>query len=83
MTDVRRSYVPAAGHDWTLPLYDPLVKLLGGDVLRRVLIEQADLQPGHRVLEVGCGTGTLLMLLARAQPSLDSVTVPGGNTPNS
>ncbi|MGH9373820.1 MAG: class I SAM-dependent methyltransferase [Vicinamibacterales bacterium] len=71
MTDVQRSYVPAAGHDWSLPLYDPLVKLLGGDSARRVLVEQADLQPGHRVLEIGCGTGTLLMLLTRAQPAVD------------
>jgi ubiquinone/menaquinone biosynthesis C-methylase UbiE len=71
MTDVQRTYVPAAGHDWSLPLYDPLVKLLGGDSARRVLVEQADLQPGHRVLEVGCGTGTLLILLTRAVPALD------------
>jgi ubiquinone/menaquinone biosynthesis C-methylase UbiE len=51
--------------------YDPLVKLLGGDSARRVLLDQADLQPGQRVLEVGCGTGTLLMLLSRAQPALE------------
>jgi len=71
MTDVQRTYLPAAGHNWSLPLYDPLVKLLGGDSARRVLVEQADLQPGHRVLEVGCGTGTLLMLLTRTQPTLE------------
>ncbi|MGH9310288.1 MAG: class I SAM-dependent methyltransferase [Vicinamibacterales bacterium] len=71
MTDAQRTYLPAAGHDWSLPFYDPLVKLLGGDTARRVLIEQADLEPGHRVLEVGCGTGTLLMMLTRAQPGLD------------
>jgi ubiquinone/menaquinone biosynthesis C-methylase UbiE len=71
MTDAQRTYLPAAGHDWSLPLYDPLVKLLGGDSARRVLLDQADLQPGQRVLEVGCGTGTLLMLLTRAQPALE------------
>ncbi len=26
-----RTYLPAAGHDWFLPLYDPFVKLVGGD----------------------------------------------------
>jgi SAM-dependent methyltransferase len=36
-----------------------------------VLVEQADLQPGHRVLEVGCGTGTLLMLITQAQAAVD------------
>lgn len=71
MTDVQRTYVPAAGHDWALPLYDPLVKLLGGESARRALVEQADLRPGHRVLEIGCGTGSLLMRITHAQPALE------------
>jgi ubiquinone/menaquinone biosynthesis C-methylase UbiE len=71
MTDLQRTYVPPAGHDWALPFYDPLVKLLGGDSARRVLVEQADLQPGHRILEVGCGTGSLLMRIAHAQPAVE------------
>jgi ubiquinone/menaquinone biosynthesis C-methylase UbiE len=71
MTNATRTYLPAAGHDWTLPLYDPLVKLLGGDGARRALVEQADLRPGQRVLEVGCGTGTLLMSIAHAQPAVE------------
>src|SRR5438046_2165821 len=35
-----RTYLPAAGHDWSLPLYDPIVKLLGGDAARKALIKQ-------------------------------------------
>src|SRR6476660_3728976 len=35
----RRTYLPAAGHDWLLPLYDPFVKLLGGDDARRTLLD--------------------------------------------
>src|SRR5262249_23382781 len=71
MSDVQRTYLPAAGHDWTLPLYDPLLKLLGGDSVRRTLVDQAQLQPGHRVLEIGCGTGTLLMLIKERQPRVE------------
>jgi hypothetical protein len=31
MVESSRTYLPAAGRDWLLPLYDPFVKLLGGD----------------------------------------------------
>ena len=65
MPESTRTYLPAAGQHWSLPLYDPIVKLLGGDKARRVLIDQAAIQPGHRVLDVGCGTGTMAVLIKR------------------
>ncbi len=66
-----RAYLPAAGKDWALPLYDPMVKLLGGDAARRKLLDQAALVPGHRVLDIGCGTGTLVALIKRTYPGVD------------
>ena len=65
-----RKYLPAAGRDWSLPFYDPIVKLLGGDKARRILIDQAALQPGHRVLDIGCGTGTMAVLLKQQGPDI-------------
>jgi ubiquinone/menaquinone biosynthesis C-methylase UbiE len=65
MTHTERTYLPAAGRDWTLPLYDPLVKLLGGDKAREALLSQAALKASHRALDVGCGTGTLVVLIKR------------------
>jgi len=73
MTEASRTYLPAAGHDWLLPLYDPIVKLLGGDAARRELIHQANLRPGYRVLEVGCGTGTLTLMIKRLHPETEVV----------
>ncbi len=73
MDTSQRRYLPAAGRDLFLPLYDPIVKLLGGDQARKRLIEQAELQPDTRVLEIGCGTGTLLTLMKRLYPRVDIV----------
>jgi ubiquinone/menaquinone biosynthesis C-methylase UbiE len=68
-----RTYLPAAGHDWLLPLYDPFVKLLGGDRARKTLLEQAALRPGHRVLDIGCGTGSLVVLIKHLHPDVDII----------
>jgi ubiquinone/menaquinone biosynthesis C-methylase UbiE len=70
MAESTRTYLPAAGHDWALPLYDPIVKLLGGDKARRALLEQMALMQGMRVLDVGCGTGTLDVAIKRLYPDV-------------
>jgi ubiquinone/menaquinone biosynthesis C-methylase UbiE len=73
LTRSERQYLPAAGYDWLLPLYDPLTRLLGVDSARRALLEQAALRPGFSVLDVGCGTGTLAVLIKRLHPKVDVI----------
>jgi ubiquinone/menaquinone biosynthesis C-methylase UbiE len=68
-----KTYLPAAGHDWLLPLYDPFVKLFGGDIARITLLDQATVGPGHRVLDIGCGTGTFTTLIKRLYPDVNVV----------
>jgi ubiquinone/menaquinone biosynthesis C-methylase UbiE len=63
-----RSYLPAMGRTWLLPLYDPLTHLLGVRRIHRRLIEQADVRPGQQVLEIGCGTGNLLLRVKATEP---------------
>jgi len=66
-----RTFLPAAGADWLLPLYDPFVKLFGIGNARNVLLAQADLKPGHRVLDIGCGTGTFAVQIKQKYPNVE------------
>jgi len=65
-----REYLPAAGRDFFLPLYDPIQRLLGGGVALADLVEVASLLPSQRVLEIGCGTGSLMVEIGRRHPAV-------------
>jgi ubiquinone/menaquinone biosynthesis C-methylase UbiE len=73
MAEPGRTYLPAAGHHWSLPLYDPLVRLLGGNAARALLLDQAAVRPRHRVLDIGCGTGSLVVLIKSKYPNVEVV----------
>lgn len=68
-----QNYVPGMGHDRLLPFYDPLYRLMGIAKLHRPLVDQAGIQPGHRVLEIGCGTGNLALLVKSLQQDVEVV----------
>jgi SAM-dependent methyltransferase len=68
-----RPYLPAMGRDALLPLYDPLTRLLGASAAHRRLLGQAAIEPGHRVLEIGCGTGNLLLAAKQRHPGAEVV----------
>jgi len=65
----QRDFFPAAGHDLFLPVYDPLVSLMGFDRARQELVAAANVEPGHHILDIGCGTGTLVVKLKLQYPS--------------
>ena len=63
-------YIPALSFGWLTPLYDPLLRwAMQEERFKRHLIRQANLQPGHQVLDVGCGTGTLTLLIQQTEPA--------------
>ncbi len=68
MAATREGFVPALGVDWLTPLYDWVGWLVGEGRFKRRLIENARIVRGHRVLDVGCGTGTLVLLVKSACP---------------
>ena len=65
-----RRYFPAAGRDAFLPLYDPFTRLFGLQRVLTMLVNQAGLQRNYRVLDVGCGTGTLAVLVKHRHPEV-------------
>jgi ubiquinone/menaquinone biosynthesis C-methylase UbiE len=70
-----RSYIPALGKRWLLPLYDPFLWLLGADKAKQPLIEQAEVKAGFRVLDIGCGTGSMAINIKRMHPEAKVVGI--------
>lgn len=70
--------VPALGQAWLTGAYDRVVRLTTRErTFKHALIAQAGIAAGDRILDVGCGTGTLAIWLKLAQPGADVRGVDG------
>ncbi|KTB49289.1 Methylase involved in ubiquinone/menaquinone biosynthesis [Dehalogenimonas alkenigignens] len=62
-------YIPPLKFGWLTPAFDSLLRLTMRElVFKRQLIDQAHVEKGYRILDVGCGTGTLAIMIKSAHP---------------
>lgn len=72
----RHGFVPALGYDLLTPLYDTLVAVtLNERSVKQQLVDQARIAPGMTVVDLGCGTGTLALMIKRSQPAAHVIGV--------
>lgn len=71
-------YVPALRYRALTALYDPIVRLTSREgAFKRRLLEIAELKGRDRVLDLGCGTGTLAIAARQAQPGAEVTGLDG------
>jgi SAM-dependent methyltransferase len=74
----RQRFIAALGYRWLNRLYDPLLRVTMPELrFKGRLIQLARIADRDRVLDVGCGTGTLMLLAGRAAPDADVSGVDG------
>ena len=67
-------YIPALRYNWLTPNYDSFVhRVMPESLFMGRLVEQARIQPGYRVLDLGCGTATLALFLKQTHPEAEVV----------
>ncbi|MBC7909299.1 MAG: methyltransferase domain-containing protein [Pyrinomonadaceae bacterium] len=72
------NYIPALSYDGLTPLYDSLIRWTTPEQTFKLrLIEQARITRNHRVLDLGCGTATLTLLIKETHPEAAVVGLDG------
>jgi SAM-dependent methyltransferase len=64
-----RAFTPALGRLLPSRFFDLVAALVREKIWRAHVVREAAVQPGELVVDVGCGTGTLALLLHQTQPA--------------
>src|SRR4030067_3626382 len=65
----RRDFIPALNREWLTPVYDPPIRwTMRESTFKPRLVQEARIAPGYRVLDLGCGTATLTILIKQMHP---------------
>ncbi len=67
-------YIPALKFELLTPLYDLIMQRAICELtFKRRLVEQMDIKKGYRILDLGCGTATLIILIKKAHPDAEVI----------
>lgn len=79
MTEVSNErFVPALGYDLLTLFYDPVVKLTTRErSFKTALVSQCRPEPGQKVLDLACGSGTLAILMKQTFPGVEVTGIDG------
>jgi ubiquinone/menaquinone biosynthesis C-methylase UbiE len=67
-------YLPALRFQALTRLYDPVVRLTSREGrFKELLVDQAAPAPGQRILDLGCGTGTLALQVKQREPGAELI----------
>jgi ubiquinone/menaquinone biosynthesis C-methylase UbiE len=73
-----RNYIPALSFEWFTPFYDLLMQwFMRESTFKRCLVAQAKIEKGYRLLDIGCGTATLTILIKKVHPEADVTGLDG------
>jgi ubiquinone/menaquinone biosynthesis C-methylase UbiE len=78
MNTTRSTYIPAFSNEGITFGCNPLGKWFMRETsINSRLVEQGRIENGQRVLDLGCGTATLSILIKKAQPGADVIGIDG------
>jgi ubiquinone/menaquinone biosynthesis C-methylase UbiE len=78
LNERKNRYIPALRFHWLTPLYDLALRWLMREAeIKRFLVEQMALRPGMHVLDLGCGTGTLTIMIQQLHPDVEVTGIDG------
>ncbi len=67
-----KKFTPPLAYDVLTPLYDGVISLLAyGKTFKRLALELSGIVDGDKVLDIGCGSGTLLVEAKKRYPNSD------------
>ena len=78
MSQHESKYIPALSFKVLTPLYDVFFKLtMREELFKGRLIKEAGIQSGHKILDLGCGTGTLTIMIKKVHPDSEVIGLDG------